>query len=108
MVVVAAIPNLLNLWEVSSAQPYCYKIWETFSICQTLLGRHVTDQQRLAFYYRWERANQTIQEVVESYARNVKFQEALATFKFEWHHISPKDCFHPSVAGQNLLSDIAW
>lgn len=107
-IVVAAIPNLLNLWEISQSQPYCYDVWEKFSICQPLLGREVTAEKRKAFHARWEHANETIRDVAAAYPNHVRFHPALATVRFQWSHVSPKDCFHPSIAGQNLLSDISW
>jgi lysophospholipase L1-like esterase len=107
-IVLAPIPRLYNLWEVAHGQPGCQEVWEMFNICNALLGRDVTQAQREAFAARWEHANQTIEQIARSYPDQVRFNQAIADLRFEWRHVSSKDCFHPSVAGQNMLAEIAW
>jgi lysophospholipase L1-like esterase len=102
------IPDIYNLWAVASSHDGCYGRWQLFNICQPLLGRDRTDAERAAFRTRWELANAAITRVAEAHSDHVLHDPELAHTAFTWEHISPLDCFHPNVLGQNLLSERAW
>ncbi len=107
-VVLAPIPNLYNLWQVASPQPGCQERWDLIGICTPLLGSNVSDADRQAFTVRWQLANAAIDRIAASFPANVLHDPNGANTRFEWQHVSTVDCFHPSVAGQNLLSEVAW
>lgn len=104
----ASIPDMYNLWEVSHTRSGCQTRWNLTGLCSALLGRNVTDLQRQAFVGRWRDANDAIAAVASRFAENVFYDPAMGDTQFEWQHVSGVDCFHPSVAGQNLLSEKTW
>lgn len=107
-IIMIPIPNLYHLWEMSHKISGCQEIWDTMKMCQPLLDKSLTIDERLTFMERWEIANNIIAEMAYYFPDQIRFQPELANFRFEWHHLSPKDCFHPSIAGQNLMADFAW
>lgn len=107
-IILIPIPDLYNVWEISHNIKRCQEIWDTLQLCQPLLGKANSIQERIKFIERWKIANMIISEVANSFPDQIRFQPELANTKFEWSHLSPKDCFHPSIEGQNLMSEIAW
>jgi lysophospholipase L1-like esterase len=106
-ILMVAIPNMLNLYEVASPHR-CQAKWTIMSFCPSLLGRNITALQRQYFGERLADANDALRTVADEFADNVKFVEHAATLEFEWRHISRIDCFHPSAAGQAYLADETW
>jgi lysophospholipase L1-like esterase len=107
-ILLAPIPDVYRVYEVSVEQSGCQSTWEFLGICRSLLARNLSDSDRRAFIPRWQNANQVLQSVADLYPENILFRGDLADFQFEWEHLSKRDCFHPSIAGQNLLSELSW
>ncbi len=101
------IPNFKKLYELGKSHG-CQQRWNLISMCSPLLSQSVTEEKREKFYERWEDANDSLREVASEFDQNVLFIEDLKNYAFEWEHISPKDCFHPSVEGQNQIAELAW
>lgn len=107
-VVLSTIPDLYKLWEVAHTHPGCQAKWDLAALCRPMLSSKVTEEGRQGFVRRWEAANQTLGRIARDYQANVLFNAEAVHTKFEWHHVSPMDCFHPSIDGQNLLADTSW
>ena len=105
---IVPIPNLVRLWEVGKESSSCKFKWRLFGICQPLLGRGVTDYQRQLFNERIEQISQFYAEFAALYPANIIYDASLVTYLFDIKHISKRDCFHPSLAGQDLISQLTW
>ena len=79
-----------------------------FGICFELLASNATDATRTAFVRKWEAINATITEIARDHVANVQYDPELSHIDFQWEDLSPTDCFHPSVRGQNLLAEKTW
>jgi lysophospholipase L1-like esterase len=104
----AAIPDMYNLWRLASPSASCQRKWDLFGICNVLLGSDRTEADRQAFVGRWRDGNAALQAVAALFPENVYHDPSMATTQFLWEHVSTIDCFHPSIAGQNLLSEKTW
>jgi lysophospholipase L1-like esterase len=110
-VVLVQIPDLFRLWELGMANN-CQSKWNLFGICAPLLAEDRTMEERLEFRSRWEIANATLANIADQlnarFPGQVQFDETLGQTEFEAEHLSRLDCFHPSVAGQNLIAEKTW
>ena len=106
--IISPVPNLFNLWEISRHQNQCQHRWDLFNICSPLLSSKRTLEERYAFTRRWEDLNNTLKEISSKFRDQVLFAEDVVDTTFAIDHISAIDCFHPSLAGQNLLANITW
>jgi len=106
-ILIAPIPNLYNLWEVGNSKS-CQFMWDIAQICSPLLHSSRTEDERLAFSERTFKANNRLNEIANEYPNNVRYDPTLEDYEFEWEDVSPKDCFHPSIKGQNLISELTW
>lgn len=107
-IALAPIPDLYNLWEVASTKAGCQAKWDMMGICAPLLSSRSNADERTRFQSRWRDANDAVTRVANDFAGNVAHDPADADTQFEWRHVSSMDCFHPSVEGQNLLSEMTW
>jgi lysophospholipase L1-like esterase len=107
-ILLSPVPNLHNLWEVGKANAQCQSRWDLFNICAPLLNSKRTAEERQAFMSRWQDVNAALEEVAEVFPKNILFPKETAATVFELKHVSTLDCFHPSIAGQNLLSLANW
>ena len=73
-----------------------------------LLHSKRTEEERVAFKNRINKINDYIEDISLNYPDNIRFITELENFKFKEEHISHRDCFHPSIKGQDLLSQITW
>ncbi len=105
---VASIPDIYLLWQEALPHAGCQEKWERMNFCAPLLRREVTPAQRTAFRRRWLDANAALAQVVAEFPEHAHFVPEVANTAFAWQHISPLDCFHPSIAGQNLLAQMVW
>lgn len=107
-ITVSAMPDVYRLWELSKTSASCQRVWGFIGLCKQLLGKKLTDQQRLAFKQRWDHANSNIGSAAALYPQNVKYSDYAATYEFSKDDISTHDCFHPSAKGQNTLAQGTW
>lgn len=106
--IVSPVPNLYNLWEIGRNHGSCQSRWDFFNICSPLLNSRRTSEERETFMSRWNDINQALRNVAERLPDNVTIAEDVVNTEFEIAHVSRIDCFHPSVAGQNLLASVTW
>ena len=64
--------------------------------------------ERLAFKYRLDDLNNSLSKISANYPLHVRFDNSLAKYKFTKEDVSSQDCFHPSLRGQNLISQLTW
>lgn len=107
-VTMSAMPDIYRLWQLSKDDASCQRVWNFIGLCKPLLGRSVTDSDRLAFKGRWDHANAALASVAEQYPQHIKFSARAETIEFTNEDISRTDCFHPSIKGQNTLSKETW
>lgn len=107
-IMLAPIPDVYNLWTVASKHSGCQTKWDLIGMCSPLLSSDASAADRAAFVTRWEAANAAITSVANEFSENVRHDPRVSDTKFSWEHVSTIDCFHPSVAGQNLLAEVTW
>jgi lysophospholipase L1-like esterase len=106
-ILMAPIPNMLQLWSVGRANG-CQARWDLYRMCTPLLGRGKSAAERARFGERLADANAALADVASQYPDHVLMADEVSSAVFEWRHISGIDCFHPSEAGQELLGDVTW
>lgn len=115
--------------QASSSRIRCESVWETFNICpiatsgSTLNGE--SSQFRLSAISQWQRRyNEILAQEAAAYTANTEGQNtrgiqvisdyvdettpSTGTTSFGANEIDGGDCFHPSVAGQNVISERMW
>ena len=102
------IPNMYHLWKTVHQKGSCQMRWNLFNICSNLLDSDRTEQERLAFQDRITTANDRLEDIANKHLQHIRFNRSLADHTFEWEHVSPRDCFHPSLSGQNIISQLTW
>lgn len=107
-ITLAPIPNVYQLWDVAVAMPGCQLKWDITGFCSPLLDSSRTEADRQSFIGRWQEANDALARVAADFPEHVLFDENAIDTPFTWEHVSPIDCFHPSIAGQNLLAEKTW
>lgn len=106
-ILVPSLPNIERLYEIGEKYG-CQPLWERKRICRKFLNSNVSDKDREKFMTRWDRTNQILKEEAEKFPENAFFSPAMASFDFEMKHVSKRDCFHPSVAGQEEIALNTW
>ncbi len=107
VVALVPVPDMYHLWEIGRHNS-CQKTWDLLNICPRLLSSQSTTSARGIFATQWVDVNAAYAKIADDFPANVKFAADGATVQFEPEHISKLDCFHPSLAGQNLLSAVSW
>lgn len=107
-IVLLPIPDLYRIYEIGRDSMICRAKWRLFNYCQALLGRDRSDDDRAVFVERWHAANRLLADVAEMFPHNVSHDPESANTRFQPEHVASRDCFHPSLAGQALLAEVAW
>lgn len=108
-IVVSAIPDLTQIWTVGKNEAACQRVWTSSPrFCSPVFGRTASDSSRTALRARLRATNFKIGEIAKRYAKNVKFAASVGNATLTRADLSPFDCFHPSVKGQNSLSSFTW
>lgn len=102
------VPNLNYLWELSHNQRGCQWLWDTLSICTPLLQSKRSPAERAAFSQRLADINTGLRSLAERFPSHINYKDELADYQFKSSHVSNRDCFHPSAAGQDLISSLSW
>lgn len=105
-IIMPAIPNMYRLYQVGNKD--CGRRWDFFEACPLLLHSSRSDEERQGFHARLVDANDTLEKLAENYENNVKFIGSTYDFDFTIDHVSKLDCFHPSIAGQKIISRLTW
>lgn len=105
-ILIVPVPDMLHLWKLGTND--CQWIWDLFGICSSLLGSSNSDSDRLEFKERLDDLNFVYEKLAAKYSSHVRFDKELAKYKFEKKDVSRKDCFHPSLEGQNKIAELTW
>ena len=108
-----SVPDLGRLWEIGHVNSAAVDVWDESPSCGNLLGdAAATDaaavERRDAVLQRIEEYNAVIQELCTIDAGCISDGGALHEYQFEPEEISSIDYFHPSVAGEAVIAEIAW
>lgn len=118
-----ALPEKYS-WVRTCASKWSLGQIGSFKICSPLFGRDPKDfdnreryPEMIAraekFFARWKKINELIHKVAEEFPLHVvyhppRYPESDVNWDFGWEHVSPIDCFHPSIQGQSLIAERAW
>jgi lysophospholipase L1-like esterase len=105
---VASIPNIYRLWTVLHDNPTARLVWDSADICQSMLSRNNTEEDRQRVLTRVRAFNDVLASVCREYARCRFDRRAVFQFRFEASHISKLDFFHPNRDGQAALASVTW
>lgn len=115
--------------QASSSRIRCENVWSSFDICSiatngSAMNGESNADRLVAIAARQQRYNEILAEEAAAYnantnGKNSRGIEVVAdyvdestpsagTTSFGANEIDGGDCFHPSVSGQNLLSDVMW
>ena len=112
-VLALSIPDLYRLWEVGRDDEGTRQIWDSSPSCSNLLGdAAATDaaatERRDAVAARTDEFNAVIAEACAADSACTSDGGAVFDYEFSPAEISAIDHFHPSVAGQQVIAEIAW
>ena len=108
-ILVASVPDILQLWAVGKDNPTARSTWSNFNICQSMVANPLstaqTDVDRRARVQQRVIDFNTALATVCSQFTNCKFdQNTVFLARFALSDVSPIDYFHPSYAGQTGLA----
>ncbi|SFR72338.1 Lysophospholipase L1 [Agromyces sp. CF514] len=112
-VLVLSVPDLHHLWEIGRTDASAVQAWNSSPSCKNLLGSAdddsaAADERRDAVAARVVEYNEAIVRVCAAAERCIDDEGAVYAYPFEIDEISSIDHFHPSVAGQRVIAEIAW
>ena len=113
-ILVLSVPDLARLWEVGKDRDDVRRVWQSYGICQTMLG-DPTDTSAGA-QARRDRVRQRVQAYNAAMAAACSRHAAQcrhdggAVFdhRFTLDDVSTVDFWHPSARGQATLAEVAW
>jgi len=110
---VASIPNLQRMYDLSKNSASARLAWSLLKVCQSMLANPTSTKpadvdRRNAVQQRVNEFNAALAEACAATAKCRFDNYAVANFAFTSAHISTRDCFHPSLAGQAALAAITW
>ncbi|SFC03683.1 SGNH/GDSL hydrolase family protein [Streptomyces aidingensis] len=109
---VASVPDLHRLWTVGQENALARQIWR-FGICPSMLGRPSSEEaeeataRRAAVRERVQEFNAVLREVCAADERCRYDEGAVFEYPFTTAELSRWDWFHPGVAGQQVLAELA-
>lgn len=106
-ILLVPVPDMKHLWELN-ANGSCQWLWDLFDICPSLLSSSSSESDRTKFKGRLDDLNKSLEFIALMFKDHVRFDADLANYKFKQEDISKKDCFHPSLIGQNNISELTW
>jgi len=101
-IVLVPIPNLLSVRKLGEVRSHCRSVWKAFNACPEILGKNANPE---AIQNKIDVINDELTEVAGKYSQ-VSYKRELGDFEFAVEDISKTDCFHPSVSGQEKLSEM--
>jgi lysophospholipase L1-like esterase len=106
-ILLVSIPDLLRLQRIGHGTS-CQSRWNTFGICKMLLGANVTEDSIAQFGTQLRTANEDLHLIAAKHSASVQFSTILSEYPYERDQLSDVDCFHPNIAGQNIISRETW
>jgi lysophospholipase L1-like esterase len=107
-VFVSSIPNVYTLWSLLHTSGSARFAWSLYGVCQNMLGSSVTEAQRQTVLAQLQADNDALAAVCKANTQCRWDNYATYNVAFTTTQVSTVDYFHPSVAGQKLLAQVAW
>jgi lysophospholipase L1-like esterase len=110
---VGSVPDVYQLWELFYKNKSAVNAWQSFKMCESMLANPTSTapadmERRTNVRHRIQAYNSVLQTVCAKYAKCEYDGGAGFNTKFKTEHVSTADYFHPSVAGQALIAEVAW
>ena len=110
---IVSIPDVFNLWTILKDNGSARFTWGLFGICQSMLANPLSTAQididrRARVRQRNIDFNAQLAQVCALYTRCRFDTNAVFNTGFTTTDISPRDYFHPSIAGQTKLASVSW
>lgn len=112
-VLVVSIPDLYRLWEIGHTDSRATRAWAR-GICPALLANATSTaeadvRRRAAFRDRVRAYNAELSAACRAYGGRCRYDgNAVHRVRFELDLVNRLDYFHPNVAGQNRIAEVAW
>lgn len=108
-----SVPDIHRLWEIGHADARAVQAWNSSPSCKNLLGSAddasaEATARREAVAVRVDEYNAAILRVCAAAERCIDDDGAVFAYEFTPEEISAIDYFHPSIAGQRAIAEIAW
>lgn len=112
-VLALSVPDVYRLWEVGRVSPTAAATWSELGICGSLLAAPgvtstATADRREAVRERVQDYNRSIAQLCAARPRCIGDGGAIYAQSFTTAELSDLDYFHPSVAGQRRIAELAW
>lgn len=114
-VYVLSLLSLLRLWKIMHGNPRAEQLWGPVArvftgkgVCQSMLNPKNTSADRAFVNAREVAYNTVLGRICQQHTRCHWDGDAAFGFQFSAGFISKVDYFHPSVAGQQALAELAW
>ena len=127
-VLMVSVPRVQDLRAVgiakqnSTSNVNCESFWSSFGVCRIATASGADLAQRLAaLEERQQSYNRILVELAGEYNTiavstgvevvaefDAELNASVGSYAFQTGDINGGDCFHPSIQGQNKLSDILW
>jgi lysophospholipase L1-like esterase len=113
-VFVASIPNLRTMFDINRGSSSARLTWGLLRICQSMLANPTSnlpadEARRAMVLQRVVDFNLVLEQECGAYPGVCRFDSnAVFNTAFTKAHISTRDYFHPSLAGQVLLANTTW
>jgi lysophospholipase L1-like esterase len=110
---VASIPNVYRLWRLFRDDPNARLAWRLTGFCRSLLARPAStapedEARRQRVRQRVIDYNEQLAQVCALFIHCRFDGNAVFAYAFRREHVSKRDYFHPSLAGQRTLAAVTW
>ena len=112
-VYVVSIPDVYRLWHLFHEDPDAVLRWRLTGFCKSLLARPTStapedEARRHRVRDRVIAYNGVLADVCALHVQCRFDGGAVFSYPFERKHVSKRDYFHPSLAGQRALARVTW
>ena len=112
-ILVVSIPDLRRLWRVGREDERAVETWRRVGVCQAMLADPTSsaprDGARRARVRARVAAYNEVMAALCARHENCRWDgNAVFEHSFGLEAVSPRDYWHPSVAGQRRLAEVAW
>ena len=112
-ILVVSIPDPYRLWLILHDDPRAVLAWRLTGFCRSMLERPtstapVDETRRQRVRQRVVDFNGQLNQVCAFYVQCRFDGNAVFDYPFRTEHVSTRDYFHPSLAGQRTLAEVTW
>ena len=112
-ILVLSIPDLHRLWEVGREDARAVETWTRMGVCRAMLANPTStaaeDRRRRARVRDQVVAYNEVMAALCARHEQCRWdREAVFETPFTLESVNPRDYWHPSVAGQRQLAEVAW